>query len=304
MNMLKISLLLSVAFYFSAGQADVIGNSSGDSGGGSSASEEITKACEASYIARLSLASMYGNCDAPSAAKGGGVPADSMCQSMPSKNPGPLSQVWSQGGQCPKPYAQKPSYSQEGKRCEIKGDMIDPAPGGKTDCSGFFTGVEARLGHRLQPGKDITSPTTTAELVKLLSKGDSCYRLVSGELLPGDVVVYNDGEKGHVYKIDRISAGGPGSCEFSIIESSGGSDAQYGGPRVVVKGGESGGSAVSDSLGSNMKGMSKSCVAKDGKDVKVARFDDKKAGCKGSPKKFKNEDCVKSCPDLGRNSES
>lgn len=279
-------------------------NSSGDfSYEAARSDQDIRMACDAAFTARLSLASMYGSCDAPAAAKGGGVPADSICQSMPSKNPGSLAQIWRQRGQCPKGSSRKPVYSQSGARCQISGNIVDPLPGGSTDCSGFFSGIQARMGRRLVPGKDISEPTTTAEMVKTLGGPNSCYKQVSGELLPGDVVYYNDGEKGHVYMIDRISAGGPGSCEFSIIESSGGDDDQYGGPRVVVKGGEAGGAAVSDLMGSAMKGMSKNCVAKGGKDVKVARFDQQKPGCQGTKKKFKNEDCVKECSELGRSSE-
>jgi hypothetical protein len=248
---------------------------------------------------------MYGSCDAPSAAKGGGVPADSMCQSMPSKNPGTLAQVWASQKECPPASPKEPEYSQEGARCVIKGNVVDPLPNGSTDCSGFVSGVQARLGRRFMPDKDITQPTTTAELVKMLKAGNSCFKLVSGDVLPGDMAVYNDGEKGHVYLIDRVSAGGSKSCEYSIIESSGGQDAAYGGPRVVVKGGEGGGSAVSDGMGAAMKGISDHCLAKDGKDVLVARFDAKKPGCKGSSKSFKGEECVRNkCNELGRNSES
>lgn len=285
-------------------QAEIIGQSQSGSGSSEGSDTSVTQACDSAFIARLSLASMYGNCDAPEAAKGGGVPADSMCQSTASKQSETLSQVWNSGGSCPKPYAQKPKYSQAGARMTVNGDKIDPAPGGQTDCSGFVSGVEARLGHRFESGKDITAPTTTEAMVKLLDNGSSCFEKISGELLPGDMVVYNENGKGHVYLIDRISSGGPGGCDFSLIESSGGSDAEFGGPRVVVKGGAEGGAPVSDAMGSAVKGMSKSCVAKDGKDVKVGRFNPNKPGCKGTPKQFANESCVKNCPDLGRRSEA
>ena len=296
----SLSLIAFFTFGFSINAEITAPGGPGGSGAGPASNDpQVKQACDVSFIARLSLASMYGSCEAPAAAKGGGVPADSMCQSMPSTKPGTLAQVWSSGGQCSKPYSSKPKYSQEGARMSVKGNQIDPAPNGQTDCSGFVSGVLARAGMRLQPGKELSSPTTTAEMVKLIEGGGSCFDQVSDGLLPGDMVVYNEGGKGHVYLIDRISAGGPGSCEFSIIESSGGGDAAYGGPRVVVKGGESGGAAVSDAMGATINRMSKSCVAKDGKDVKVGRFNPNKPGCKGTPKQFKNEACVKSCPDLG-----
>ncbi len=296
-----VSLILFTIFLSNL-HAETIAPGGGYGGMSSNSDPAVNQGCDIAYGARLLLASIYGDCDAPAAAKGGGVPADSMCQSMPKENPGSLAQVWAGPKDCPSPYKSKPKYSQAGARMKVDGNQIDPAPGGSTDCSGFFSGVAARLGMRLEPGKDITAPTTTAQLIQLLKSGNSCWDLVNDGLLPGDMVVWNDGTKGHVYLIDRISSGGPGSCEFSIIESSGGSDAQYGGPRVVVKGGERGGSVVSDAMGTAMNRMSKSCVAKDGKDVKTARFNPNKPGCKGTPKKFKNEECVRKCDNLGKTS--
>jgi hypothetical protein len=293
--------------------ADVIGYggssapaySSSYFGGGQS--DEIKEACEQSKHARIVLAALYGSCEAPAAAKGGGVPADSLCQSMPSRNPGSLAQQWAKPSECPK-SGSKPEYSQKGGRLEIKGNEVS-FPNNETDCSGFRTALNAVDGLRWEPGKDITGPSTTAEMVKFISNPNSCWKEVDGEVLPGDMCVYNDGSdaksesgnnvSGHVFTIDRISSGGNGSCEFSIIESSGGKDPEYGGPRVVVKGGEGGGAAVSDRMGRAMKGMSKSCVAKEGKGVKVARFQKNKAGCQGPKKKFKGEDCVKKCDNLG-----
>lgn len=277
--------------------------------GGLMNDSETKDACEAAKAARLSLASSYGSCEAPAAAKGGGVPADTNCQSMPSSNPGTLAQVAAKPSQCPKRCG-KPKYDQKSGRLKVNGDTIDPIPGCGTDCSGFVSGVWAKLGRRFEVGKDIKEAVTTKALVDLVGKPNSCLVEVTGEIHEGDMVVHNDGSgaksangnevSGHVYLIDRISSGGPGSCEFSIIESGGGNDASYGGPRVVVKGGEKGGSAVSDRKGRAMKGMSKDCVAKDGKgNMKVARFDKKKAGCQGKKKKFVGEDCVKSCPNLG-----
>lgn len=238
----------------------------------------------------------------------GGVPADTNCQSMPSSNPGTLAQIAQKPSQCPKRCG-KPKYDQKSGRLKISGDTIDPIPGCGTDCSGFVSGVWAKLGRRFEVGKDIKEAATTKTLVDLVGKPNSCLKEVTGELREGDMVVHNDGSgaksangnevSGHVYLIDRISSGG-GTCEFSIIESSGGKDSEYGGPRVVVKGGEKGGSAVSDRKGRAMKGMSKECIAKDGKgNMKVARFDSKKPGCQGKKKKFVGEECVKSCPNLG-----
>lgn len=290
--------------------ADIRGNSDGNSapdGGAAEGGPEIKEACDQSKKGRILLAALYGSCEAPAAAKGGGVPADSLCQSMPSKNPGSLAQQWSKQTECPK-SGSKPKYSQKGGRMKVEGNVVY-FPDNGTDCSGFRSAYNAVNGLRWEPGKDITEPSTTEQMVKIIGNPNSCWKEVQGEVLPGDMCVYNDGSgkkdakgdnvSGHVFTIDRISSGGSGACEFSIIESSGGGDPEYGGPRVVVKGGESGGSAVSDRMGRAMKGMSKACLAKEGKGIKVARFQKNKPGCQGPKKKFKGEDCVKKCENLG-----
>ncbi|MGE4133046.1 MAG: hypothetical protein AB7F86_15500 [Bdellovibrionales bacterium] len=270
------------------------------------ADPEVRKACDASYAARASIASVYSNCAAAGAAKGGGVPADSMCQSMPPQKEGTLAQIWGSGikgaggAGCQKKGGPKPHYSQSGSRMQVKGDRVDPMPGMSTDCSGYFSGVWARLGRRIKPGQDLTSPTTTAELTPLVGSANSCIKEVTDGILPGDMIVYNENGTGHVSMIDRISAGGPGSCEFSIIESSGGTDAEYGGPRVVVKGGKGGGGVVSDRAGTTMNRLGKNCVASITKaSAKVGRFDENKPGCKSKPKKFENEECISQCQEVG-----
>jgi hypothetical protein len=295
---LKYAILIWLVFGFSVSRAGDIATTDGSNWVNPEA-EEIRKACTEAYAARVAITTLYGSCTASDTSKGWGAPADSMCQSEPyHRVKWTLKQIFHMQSECPKPPTE-PEYSQEPPRCRITDTTVD-YPNAKTDCSGFVSGVEARLGHRFEQGQDIRGPTTTAQLVDLIGQPKSCWEPVKGNLMPGDMVVYNDGEKGHVYKIDRISQGGPGSCEFSIIESSGGSDEDFGGPRVVVKGGEKGGAAVSDTKGRNWLGMSQDCVAKSGKDVKVARFNDKKPGCLGTPKKFKNEECIQSkCDNLG-----
>lgn len=176
----------------------------------------------------------------------------------------------------------------------VAGKLVDPVPGGTTDCSGAWSGVQARLGRRMIPGKDLSAPTSTAEMIKHIP--GQCFKEPKDGLLPGDTVVYNSGGKGHVFMIDRV-AGGSG-CEFSIFHSTGG-DGNFDGPQIQLKGGEKGGSPVSDRTGATMNRLSRACVANAGPNVKVGRFDPKAPGCQGQVKEFKNEACADQCQDIG-----
>ncbi len=263
---------------------------------------KIMQACQVAAAARLSLSSMYGSCDAANTPKGGALPMQDICGASSTKSDFPdLATVYSSakppdGAMGCSKTPQKPHYSQEGDRMTQQRE-VDPAPDSKTDCSGFVSGVLARLGMKFTSDKD-PGLMTTAEMVKDIEKPSSCFQKVEGGILPGDLVVYNDGGKGHVYLIDRVTMGP--SCNYSIIESSGGSDGQFGGPRVVSKTKGSGSQSmpsdnvVGDDVGAAGYSLGEDCINKNGKDLKIVRFNGEEK-CKAKPKMYKNEQCVASC---------
>lgn len=145
-------------------------------------------------------------------------------------------------------------------------------------------------------------------MVEKINSGESCYTPPPKKgLLPGDLVVWNSGGKGHVFLIDRVDSSDCG--KFSIIESTGSKT----GSQVSGKQGSGDGVSIrapSKGAKSDKKGMayekvkSLACGTGSGSDeIKVVRHNPKKAGCTDKPKKYKNEDCVKSCENLGQNYE-
>jgi hypothetical protein len=237
----------------------------------SSASPETKMGCEIAADARLSLDSARGSCEAAFSIKNGGPPpADTTCKA-PNTSTDKTQQQISQetGSAC--------TYSQEGARCQLQGETIDNDPDGKTDCSGFATGVLLRSGALFQPGQKIQVPLTTVT-IKAALEGSPCWTKSTGTPQAGDMCVYNNGKVGHVWFVDRTND--VGQC--TRIESTGGKDTA------------NGGISISKDSGSGCNGK------EGGQAVTCAR-------AKGTPectdqvaksRKYKNEDKVASC-DVG-----
>ena len=182
-------------------------------------------------------------------------------------------------------------YSQEGTRCELKGTIIDNAPNGKTDCSGFATGVLMRSGLRLEPNQDVKAALTTAQLTDMIKAGKTktCWNQIMGEPHPGDMCVYNTGAVGHVWFVDRVDKTSKSKC--TRIESTGGNDPKDGGISIAAEGG-----ASSDNKGSNG-----GCNQKNSGNGVFCLRPTGASGCtnpQADQFKFKNEDKVAQC-DVG-----
>jgi hypothetical protein len=199
------------------------------------------------------------------------------CEAAPAKgqDPGVTCPASTASGNTEKDTGGQAKYSQEGARCVVSGDTVDLTPGGHTDCSGLVSGMLAVMGKRLQPGKDITSPTTTAEMKKLLEGGSPCWKKVSDAPKAGDIFVWNNGSVGHTGMYfssqstwESTNSGGATGPQFKD---------QNGGP-------------VNDNQGANSS-----------RDKGVYRFDDSNTECKSQPKKIKGEDKIQSCDGIQAN---
>jgi hypothetical protein len=241
---------------------------------------EAKAGCKVAFAARLSADSARGSCDAGNSIKpdGQNPPMNDMC-SAPAIATGKTQQQISQstGKDC--------KYSQEGARCTLSGTTIDNVPNGKTDCSGFATGVLLRTGALFNPGEKLPVPLSTA-IIKEKLANSSCWSRVKEKPQPGDMCVYNNGSVGHVWFVDRVDKTDQGNC--TRIESTGGSDAKNGGISIA-KGSEA---------HSDMSGSAGGCNAKEGKEEVICVRFSGATNCtdpEAKERRFKNESEVSHC---------
>lgn len=239
--------------------------------------------CQIAGALRLTLNSMKCNCHASQSSKGGNLPDDPVCNSPTNTlaNSGDTGAAYKLGA--------RPSL----------GPIVDPAPRGSVDCSGFISAGLCRAGMPFKPGNDVSKceDMTTRAMIEAIDRNQSCFMAIpAGAAKPvlkgGEIVVYPHAGKdiGHVFAVDRV---GSDCHNVSIIQS----ESSKSGIGITTINGLSAksdeqGMAHDDLLKLNC-GEGLSATNK----VKIVRFNPDKAGCTPQPNKhkLKNEGCVSSC---------
>lgn len=244
-------------------------------------SEQLKNGCDIAASFRKAMDSLKCDCNISNQIKGGSMPSDGGDCAAPAAN-----------GSTPQPAAvyglgSRPSC----------GSVVDPAPSGKVDCSGWVSSGLCVAGIPFSPGQ-ACKDLTTQSMLESVNGGKSCYEAIPAgkqpNLMPGDLIVYQHSGSsiGHVFTIDRLDTG---DCKkFSINQSAG--------PGVELSM-ASGSGGRSDDQGLAIEAAQKvNCggSSSTGDRFKVVRYNDKKPGCaKQQPRPLKNEACVKNC-DVGK----
>jgi hypothetical protein len=99
---------------------------------------------------------------------------------------------------------QKTIYSQRTGRMTMEGNVIDGAPKGGTDCSGFVSGILCRAGARLKPNNNDCGPVSTKQMIQWGTSGNDCFETFQmtarTQLKAGCIVVWREvgSNYGHV----------------------------------------------------------------------------------------------------------
>lgn len=227
-------------------------------GGKPPSSDDNDQECEAQATILKAKSAMSGKCEAP--------PQSSTESSLKCPDA-------TKSGNTDKDTGGAVTYSQA-VRPDLKGKVIDFAPKKTNDCSGNMSATCAAMGWLLEPGKEWTEATTTAELAKILgSEGNECWKKITDEPRAGDMFTHNNGTTGHT---------GLWFDEKNTWES-------------TNKAGESGPQFVDKDSSSAKSDMSGAMATRGAGGGGIFRFQKKNKRCVGEPKGIKGEEKIMSC---------